>query len=181
MTLSELINQALAELDHPADTASLNLWRTKLTLFANDAIDDLARTFRPWRRESATLQNGTIDLGTMSRPVSKLLGVERKGLRVPFYYGTDVQTVHLKGLEDGPVSVVYRYQPASLSAPGDEPDLPSASHPLIVLYMVARFEMHNDPQGLNHANMLLSLYERRKRRLRMDLDEPYSYSITDRY
>ena len=63
----------------------------------------------------------------------------------------------------------------------DRSTLPAVCDPLIVLYMVARFEMHNDAQGLNHANMLLSLYERRKRRLRMDLDEPYGCSITDRY
>ncbi|MBR2995145.1 MAG: hypothetical protein IKF45_00385 [Lachnospiraceae bacterium] len=30
----------------------------------------------------------------------------------------------------------------------------------------------------DHANMLLSLYERRKRRLRMDYDEPYGCTIT---
>lgn len=181
MTLSELIAQALAELEHPADTAALNLWREKLTLFANDAIDDLTRTLRPWRRDPAELRGGAIDLSLLPYPVSKVLGVERDGLRIPFYYGTDVRTLRLKGIEDGAVRVVYRYLPAALSQPTDVPQLPAACHPLIVLYMVARFEMHNDAQGLNHANMLLSLYERRKRRLRMDLDEPYGYSITDRY
>ncbi len=87
----------------------------------------------------------------------------------------------VKGLKGGPVSVVDRYLPAALAAASDEPQLPSACHPLIVLYMVARFEMHNDAQALNHVNVLLSLYERRKRRLRMDMDEPSHYAILNGY
>lgn len=181
MTLTELINLALAELEHPSDTAALPLWREKLTGFANDAIDDLTRSLRPWRRDPATIANGTIDLATLPRTVSKVLGVERGGLRMPFYYGPNTMTLHLKGVQDGPVHVVYRYLPNALSQPTDVPELPSACHPLIVLYMVARFEMHNDAQGLNHANTVMALYERRKRRLRMDMDEPAGYAILNRY
>ena len=181
MTLTELINLALAELDYPSNTAALPLWRDKLTGFANDAIDDLTRSLRPWRRDPAQLVNGTIDLSTLPCAVSKVLGVERNGLRTPFYYGPDTQTLHLKGVPDGPVDVVYRYLPPALSAQTDVPQLPAACHPLIVQYMVARFEMHNDAQGLNHANTLMSLYERRKRRLRMDMDEPSGYAILNRY
>lgn len=181
MTLSELIEQALCELDHPADTAALPLWQEKLTVFANDAIDDLTRSLRPWRRDPATLRLGRINLSALPYTVSKVLRVERDGVRVPFYYGTDTSTLFVKGLKDGPVSVVYRYLPAVLSAANDAPQLPAACHPLIVLYMVARFEMHNDAQGLNHVNTLLSLYERRKRRLRMDMDEPTDYTIVNSY
>jgi hypothetical protein len=179
--LSELLELALAELDHPSDTAALDLWREKLKLFANDAIDDLTRSLRPWRRDPAVLSNGTVDLSTLPYPVSKALGVERKGLRIPFYYGTDVTRVHVKGVEDGPVDVVYRYLPAALENPNDVPQLPAACHPLIVLYMVARFQMHSDASGLSQSNLLMSLYERRKRRLRMDLDEPYGCTILNRY
>ena len=181
MTLSELIEQALSELDHPADTAALPLWREKLTVFANDAIDDLTRSLRPWRRDPATLQNGQIALSALPYSVSKVLRVERDGLRVPFYYGTNTMTLCVKGLKDGPVSVVYRYLPAALAAASDEPQLPSACHPLIVLYMVGRFTVHEDAQGLSQANMMLSLYETRKRRLKLDFDEPTGYAIFNRY
>ena len=181
MTLSELMEQALCELDHPADTAALPLWQEKLTTFANDAIDDLTRSLRPWRRDTTMLRQGRINLSALPCSVSKVLRVERSGVRVPFYYGTDTSTLFVKGFGDGPVSVVYRYLPQALAQATDEPQLPSACHLLIVLYMVARFEMHNDAQGLNHANALLSLYERRKRRLRMDLDEPIDYAIENSY
>ena len=177
MQLSELITTALNELDHEATTEELALWEAKLKRFANEAQDDLFRTFRPWRRDPLTVQNGTIDLDNLSHTVSKVLGVERNGMRIPFYYGRDLMTLSLKGVPDGPVDVVYRYLPDEMTEPTDEPSLPAVCHPLIVQYMVARFEMHNDVPGLNHAKLLLSLYETHKHKLRMDFDEPSGYSI----
>ena len=47
--------------------------------------------------------------------------------------------------------------------------------------MVGRFSMVNDAQGLNRASAAMSLYETRKRRLKLDLDEPTDYRITCRY
>lgn len=177
MTLQELKAAALAELDHPADTAALQLWEEKLTRFANEAQDDLFSLLRPWCRETAEVLRGEIDLGELDYGVSKVLGVERNGVRLPFYYGANRQVLILKGVPDGAVEVVYRYTPDPLVQPTDMPKLPSVCHPLIVLYMVARFQMHSDAQGLNHANMLLSIYEAQKRRIRMDYDKPSGYNI----
>ena len=47
--------------------------------------------------------------------------------------------------------------------------------------MVGRFSLINDAQGLNHASAAMSLYETRKRRLKLDLDEPTDYQITCRW
>lgn len=181
MTLGQMIEEALAELDYTTATTELPLWRKRLTRFANEAQEDLFRTLRPWRRDPLPVSGGTIDLNALPHPVSKVLGVERSGMRVPFYYGATTQTLYLKGVPDGPADVVYRYSPTAMSLAEDEPQLPSVCHPLIVLYMVARFETHNDAQGLNHANTLLSLYETRKRRMKMDFDEPAGYGILNRY
>ena len=79
------------------------------------------------------------------------------------------------------MSVVYRFLPKTLTEDDDEPELPSACDPLIVLYMTGRFCLLNDAQGMNHANAALSLYETRKRRLKLDFDEPVDYSITNRW
>ncbi len=79
------------------------------------------------------------------------------------------------------MTVVYRYLPKTLAADDDEPELPAACHPLIVLYMVGRFCMLNDAQGMNHASSAMSLYEARKRRLKLDFDEPTDYQITNRW
>ncbi len=181
VTVLELIQSALAELEHPEDTAALPLWKEKLLRFANEALVDLYETFRPWRRDTLPLVNGTIDLTALPYTAAKVLGTERSGMRVPFCFGADTNTLKVPGVQDGPMTVVYRYLPKTLVLDSDEPELPAACHPLIVLYMVGRFSMVNDAQGLNRASAAMSLYETRKRRLKLDLDEPTDYRITCRY
>ncbi|MBQ1820318.1 MAG: hypothetical protein II117_01815 [Clostridia bacterium] len=181
MTAAELIQSALAELDHPADTAALPLWKEKLLRFANEAINDLFETFRPWRRDPLPIVNGSIDLTALPHAVNKLLGVERCGMRIPFFFGADTNTLRVPGVPDGTMTVVYRYAPEPLIEDDDEPALPAACHPLIVLYMTGRFSMHNDAPGMNHASAALSLYETQKRRLKLEFDEPTDYRITNRW
>jgi hypothetical protein len=177
MTLEDLIRSALAELEYPSDTAALPLWQEKLIRFANEAVTDVAETFRPWRRDPLPLQNGTLTLSALPYTVSKVLGVERGGMRLPFCYGDSTDVLRVPGVPDGTVTVVYRYQPAALIELTDEPQLPASCHPLLVTYMVARFCMQNDAQGMNHASAALSVYETLKRRLKMDFDEPAGYGI----
>ncbi len=179
VTAAELIQNALGELDHAVDTATSPLWCEKLLRFANEAVDDLFETFRPWRRDTLPLVNETLDLSALPHPVAKVLGVERSGMRVPFCFSCDTATVRVPGVKDGLMTVVYRYLPEPLAEDDDEPALPAACHPLIVLYMVARFCMTNDAQGIQHASAVLSLYETRKRRFRLDFDEPTDYRITN--
>ena len=181
VTVRELIESALAELDHPEDTAALPLWKEKLLRFANEATVDLYETFRPWRRDPLPLRNGVLDLSALPYTAAKVLGAERSGMRVPFCYGTDTNTLRVPGVPDGTMTVVYRYLPKTLVEDDDEPELPAACHPLIVLYMVARFSLLNDAAGLNHASAALSLYEAQKRRLKLDFDEPTDYRITCRW
>ncbi len=180
VTVRELIESALGELDHPDDCAELPLWQEKLLRFANEAVVDLYETFRPWRRDPLPLMNGALDLTALPYAVGKVLGTERGGMRIPFYYGADTNTLRVPGVPDGPMTVVYRILPKTLAEDDDEPELPAACHPLIVLYMVGRFCMLNDAQGLNHASSAMSLYETRKRRLKLDFDEPTDYQIINR-
>lgn len=181
MTALALIQSALGELEHPEDTAALPLWKEKLLRFANEAVVDLYETFRPWRRDPLPLRSGRIDLSALPYTVGKVLGVERSGMRVPFCFDTDAETLRVPGVKDGTMTVVYRYLPKPLVEDDDEPELPAACHPLIVLYMVGRFSLINDAQGLNHASAAMSLYETRKRRLKLDFDEPTDYRITGQW
>ena len=181
VTALALIQAALGELEHPEDTAALPLWKEKLLRFANEAVVDLYETFRPWRRDPLMLTNGALDLTALPYTVGKVLGVERGGMRVPFFFDPDTNTLRVPGVPDGSMTVVYRYLPKTLVEDTDEPELPAACHPLIVLYMVGRFSMINDAQGLNHTSAAMSLYETRKRRLKLDLDEPTDYQITRRW
>ncbi len=177
MTVQDLIRNALAELEYPSDTAALPLWQEKLIRFANEAVADIVATFRPWRRDPLPLTNGTLTLSALPRTAAKVLGVERCGVRLPFYYGESTGVLRVPGVPDGTLTVVYRYVPATLSALTDVPELPSCCHPLIVTYMVARFGMQNDAQGMNRASAALSVYEAQKRRLKLDFDEPAGYDI----
>ena len=181
MTVLELIEGALAELEHPADSAALPMWKETLLRFANEAIADLTVTFHPWRRDPLPLAGGIIDLRALPYRPGKVLGVERGGMRVPFYFGADTNTLYIPGVPDGPMTVVYRYLPKALVLDTDEPELPTACHPLIVLYMVGRFSLKNEAQGMNRASAALALYDTRKRRLKLDLDEPTDYAIVNRF
>jgi hypothetical protein len=181
VTAAQLVQSALAELDHAIDAASASLWQEKLLRFANEAVADLFETFRPWRRDTLPLQNEQLDLTALPHPVAKVLGIERSGMRVPFCLSSDATAVRVPGVKDGPMTVVYRYLPEPLVEDDDEPALPTACHPLIVLYMVGRFCMLNDAQGMNHTSAALSLYETRKRRFRLEFDEPTDYQITNRW
>lgn len=181
VTAAQLIQNALGELDHPDDTAALPLWKEKLLRYANEALVDLYESFRLWRRDPLPLANGTLDLSALPYTVGKVLGVERGGVRFPFCFVADTNTIRVPGAEDGPMTVVYRYLPKPLAEDSDEPELPAACHPLIVLYMTGRFSLQNDAQGMNHGSAELSLYESRKRRMRLDFDEPTDYRIENRW
>ncbi|MBQ5986513.1 MAG: hypothetical protein IJL59_04560 [Clostridia bacterium] len=172
MTLLELIHAALDELERAHDDETVVFWRERLTAYANEAISDLFTTFRPWRRESLTPQNGVLHTGDLSLPCSKVLGLESKGLRIPFHYGADTTELIVPGWQGGALTVVYRYAPSVLIEDTDRSTLPAVCDPLIVLYMVARDRAHGDAAAQNGARLRLSLYEAQKRRLKLDYDEP---------
>lgn len=172
MTLRELILAALDELERPNDEATIALWRERLTAYANEAISDLFTTFRPWRRETLTPNNGVLRLSDLSLPCSKVLGLENGGVRIPFHYGTDANELIVPGWTGGPLTVVYRYAPSILKLDADRTTLPSVCDPLVVLYMVARDRAHGDGSAQSGSRLRLSLYETQKRRLKLDYDEP---------
>lgn len=177
LTLMELITAALTELERPTDQATVLLWRDRLTAYANEAVMDLTNTFRPWRRDPVSLQNGMLSLQQLPYNASKVLGIEREGVRLPFYYGDSTETVCLPTVADGTVTVVYRYCPQELVQDTDVPQLPIVCHHLIVMYMVARDRSHGDASAQNSSKLRFSLYEMRKRKLRLDFDEPCGFQI----
>ena len=181
MTLMDLLTAALEELERPTDQATVSLWKPRLTAYANEAIADLTNTFRPWRREVVSLQNGMFSTLNLSYSCSKVLGVEKAGIRLPFYYGDSTETVCLSTVTDGTVTVVYRYCPRELQNFEDVPELPIVCHHMIVLYMVARDRSHGDASAQSGSNLRFSLYEMRKQKLRLDFDEPCGFRIYNTY
>ena len=111
VTVRELIESALGELDHPDDCAALPLWQEKLLRFANEAVVDLYETFRPWRRDPLPLQRGVLDLTALPYSVGKVLGTERGGMRIPFYYGADTNTLRVPGVPENDVIQIFGIYP----------------------------------------------------------------------
>ncbi len=181
MTLSELITAALDELERPQDGLTVAQWKTRLTAYANEAISDLFTTFRPWRRETLTPTDGVLALSGLSLPCSKVLGLERNGVRIPFHYGANTAELIVPGWRGDPLTVVYRYGPTPLRRDSDRTTLPAVCDPLIVLYMVARDRAHGDAAAQNGSKLRLSLYEAQKRRLKLDFDEPSGCRIQNYY
>ena len=172
MTLLQLLYAALEELERPKDEATVSLWRERLVSYANEAVADLYTTFRPWRREALTPTGGVLNLSGLSVPCSKVLGLEYRGSRIPFLYGTDVGELIVPGWTSEPLTVVYRCAPRILKDDADRTGLPPAAEPLIVLYMTARERAHGDSAAQRGSQLRLALYESQKRRLKLDYDEP---------
>ena len=101
-----------------------------------------------------------------------MLGLEYRGSRIPFHYGTDVGELIVPGWTSEPLTVVYRCAPRILKDDADRTGLPPAAEPLIVLYMTARERAHGDSAAQRGSQLRLALYESQKRRLKLDYDEP---------
>lgn len=180
MTLSDIIVSALAQLDRGHDSQSMNVWRDRMTRFANEAVGDLAHTLRLRRTDSAEVSGGVLDISTLSRPCVKLIGVWRENKPLPAAMGPDGGHVRVAA-GDGTVSVQYRYRPPDMTNPTDEPEVPEYCHGLIVTYVVARERATSDPSTQRGANVYFELYEAGKRALRPNLSEADASRFVNRW
>lgn len=178
MTLNDILVSALAQLDRGHDAQTMEIFRARLTGFANDAQDDLAEAVCLRKSEEKPTVNGILVLSSLSRPCVKVLKTTQLAHEVRF-------------MEDGagrialpyntPVTVEYRYMPKRLVLPGDVSELPEHTHPLMVSYIVGRERMGGDVSAQRGANIYLSMYEAAKSKLRAHVGGLDSYLITNRY
>ncbi|MCL2695267.1 MAG: hypothetical protein FWE69_02960 [Clostridiales bacterium] len=181
MTLQDIIKGVLAELHRPTDTATVEQWRERLTLYANEAVADLTAAFRPWRRDEVTLAGHVVNITSLSARCLKVLALELNGQRLPYYYGAGLNTLCVPGQKDGRPWISYRYCPKELVALTDVPELPAQCHPLIVTYVAARERVNFDAGSQSGAKLNFSLYETQKRRVKSDLGEPDGHRLYNRY
>jgi len=181
MTLADIIEGVLAELHRPTDPTTVEQWRERLTLYANEAVADLTHAFRPWRRDAVALVDHRVDLSALPARCVKVLALESDGKRLPYYYGAGLSTLCVPGQKDGSPVVSYRYSPPELSALSDVPDLPAQCHPLILTYVAARERVNFDQGSQSGAKLNFSLYETQKRRVKGDLGEPIGHRLYNTY
>ena len=182
MNLKQLIIGTLHELQRPVDSATVEQWQDRLTLYINEAIADIGVYLRPWKRSALTPVNGHLDLSLLPYVCTKVLAVEDgEGRRLAFCYGANVGELVVRNVPGDALFVVYRYVPRTLRSEFDEPELPAFCHPLIITYAVARERCHTDSVSQGAAQLNFTLYETQKRRLRYDFDEPSGYGLCIEY
>lgn len=181
MTLNDIIVAALAQLDRGHDAQTLDVWRDKLTRFANDGVADLAYAAKPRRTEPAAVISETLDLTSLGRACLKVLGVKRDGKELPFRSGGATGELSLPGVPDGEVEITYQFQPKELSAATDVPELLPACHALIVTYVVGRERTSGDVSVQRGGNVYFQMYEAGKRQLLPHAGSPDAHRLVNRW
>jgi hypothetical protein len=162
MTLREIIEAALLQLGRGSDSASVDKWKAKLTVFVNDAIRDIATAFPLIRTKSARIVGTTVDLSQLDRLCMKVVGVSQEGFPLNYSVNEAAGIVSVRGV--GNVDVTYRYVPNVITALESSPEVPEQLHGLIVIYAVARERMSGDKATQSGANIYLQMYETAKAR-----------------
>lgn len=179
MTLNDIIISALAQLDRDHSSQTMDVWRAKMTRFANEAVLDLAGYAALRRTDQAQVTDGVVDVNTLPKQCVKVISLWRNGKKVPFVTGPATNEIS-PSCEDGSIKVLYRWLPGEMSSPTDVPELPEWCHGLIVTYCVARERSTADPSMQRGANVFFELYQDGKRRLRRNLGEPDTYKIINK-
>ncbi len=179
MTLNDIIISALTQLDRGYDAKTVEIYRTRLTQYANDGQDDLALSLGLTKTETRPAANGVMDTNTLSRRCLRVERVCQRGHEVPFRTGSLMNRILLPYEE--PAEVTYRFLPNRLERANDVSELPEFMHSLIVTYVVGRERMGGDTSTQSGANIYLSMYNAAKAKLRGYIRDADSFSITNRY
>lgn len=178
MTLNDILVSALAQLDRGHDAQTMDIFRSRLTDFANDAQSDLARAVGFTRTDVVHPQNGLVELSELPRNCIRVEKAVQLGHEVRFMRG-DTGVIALPYNETA--YITYRCEPKPLSSPTDVSELPEHTHGLIVSYIVGRERMAGDTSTQHGANIYLSMYEAAKARLRPHVGDRLSYKLINRW
>lgn len=178
MTLNDILVAALAQLDRGHDAQTMEIFRDRLTAYANDAQSDLARAVRPTRTETVHPDGGVVELSELTRDCLKILKVKQLGHDVPAKQN-DSGSIGLP--YNDTAQITYVFEPKPLSSPADVSELPEHTHGLIVSYVVGRERMAGDVSTQRGANIYLSMYEAAKSKLRPHIGTPEKYRLVNRF
>ena len=179
MTLNEIVVAALTQEERGQDAQVVEKYNDKFRQYANEAVLDLAKSMRVYRTDTVTAENNVFDLSQLSRSCAKILSVTQGGKSVTFDTG-DASGEVLVGC-DGLVRVKYEYIPPELASDTDSPDLPEHFHPLIVMYVLARYRSSGDASAQGGSGVYFQLYNQYKRSLVQRIGTPGQYALTNIY
>ena len=175
MTLANIIRRALIELGRSTDAQATEAWREKLTMFANDAVQDLCEYLELRRVDTVEAKDGKFLLSDLTHGCLKVIDVQQNGGAVSFTQSDASASVDVSS--DGEISVEYRYAPMEMKNDVDTPEVPEYLHRLIVSYVVFREHLTADPTMQRRSDAFYQLYETGKRAARKDLGETNTFKI----
>lgn len=179
MTLNDILISSLTQLGRGHDAMTIEAYRDRLTLYANDAQHDLAEAMGLFRTDTLTPSEGIIDVTALPRGCRKVICVCQLGHEVPFNSGKDSNTILLP--YDTDAEITYEYEPKRLENPADVSEIDEGLHGLMVSYVVGRERMAGDVSTQRGSNLYLAMYESAKAKIRKHKGGRNSYVITNRY
>lgn len=156
MTLVSIISQALVTMGRSTDAQSMEAWKDKLTIFANDGAKDMAEYLQLRETEPLTATDNQIDINDLTKTCIKICNVKQGDNELEFNQGKDSE--HVDVGVDGEVTVEYRYLPPDMAEDIDEPGVPAYLHHLLVPYVVFREHMTADPSMQRRSDMFYQTY-----------------------
>ena len=158
MTLISIITDALTTMGRSTDAQSMEAWKNKLTIFANDGAKDVAKFLQLRDTETITATDNQIDINDLSKTCVKVCSVKQNGSELDFNQGDSFD--HINVGTDGEVSVEYRYLPPEMKEDIDKPGIPEYLHDLLVPYVVFREHQTADPTMQRRSDSFWQTYYR---------------------
>ena len=175
MTLISIITDALATIGRSTDAQSMEAWKQKFTIFANDGARDLAQYLQLRRTDTITASDNQIDVNDLPNVCLKVLSVKQGSSELSFVMGNSRETINV-GV-DGDVDVEYRYVPKDMADDIDQPGIPENLHHLIVPYVVFREHMTADPSTQRRSDLFWQVYDQGRHEAKKTYGEEDTYKI----
>lgn len=183
MELLTILQKSMALIGLPEDEETLELWRPRLLHWCNEGLMDLSLSLRPWYKETVQVYaGGKVYTDALAYRCVKVLGIEREGRRLTFYYDLSPQELLVPEAKEGEmVDLVYRYMPQDLEEDEDVPELPESCHGMLVSYIVAREKSQLDAGAHNVGRYSMALYEKQKQGWLKNQPSPWENQFYNMY
>ena len=175
MTLTSIITDALAMIGRSTDQQSMEAWRQKFTIFANDGARELAEYLQLRRTDTVTAVGGQFDVSDLPMECVKVVNVSRNGTDLTFTTGPNSSRITVGS--DGDIQVEYRYLPKKMENDIDTPGIPEHLHHLIVPYVAFREHMTAEPKMQRRAEMFYQIYDSGRTEAKKTYGEHNTYKL----
>ena len=159
MNLDEIIVASLRRLDRGTDTQTIQTYRPLFTTYANQACREIAKEFKPCKKETMSLDvDKSFDITHLDRGCYKIVRIADSTGEKEFWQDPPGSGFVVVDTKESDVSITYRYVPKEMASTIDEPELPEFLHEIIPHYIVACERAGGDPQTQSTASVDFQLF-----------------------